>query len=373
MYSRTSTGGGGCPYCAGRLPLPGEDLLALRPGIAKQWDTNKNGKRRPEEVTIHSHRAVWWLCERGHSWYATVNSRVRGTGCPVCANRIAIAGENDLATTHPQLVKEWCIEKNLPFTPQSIVSGSTRKMWWRCGKGHEWKATIASRAAGSGCPVCANKKIIAGENDLASAYPYLAVQWLQEKNIDLRLDQVAVGSNKRVWWQCALGHQWQATVTSRTIEGTDCPVCGGKKVLPGFNDLKSQMPEIAQDWHPVLNGKLKPDQVTVGSRRKVWWTCQYGHVWKAVISSRTGKTKTGCPACAGKINYAKQKYYEELEREGLADSGLAKEPDWNRNDSQYSLAGQTFDRWKVQNHMERESGIVAASAGPKGMCLRKAF
>ncbi|MFQ9918651.1 MAG: zinc-ribbon domain-containing protein [Flavonifractor plautii] len=42
--------------------------------------------------------------------------------------------------------------------------------------------------------------------------------------------------------------------------------------------------------------------VTAGSRRKVWWQCPEGHVWKAVVYSRAGKRKCGCPVCAGRIS-----------------------------------------------------------------------
>ena len=53
-------------------------------------------------------------------------------------------------------------------------------------------------------------------------------------------------------------------------------------------------------WMPVLYGMLTPRMVTTGSRKKVWWECPLGHVWKAAIYSRTGAKKCGCPVCAGK-------------------------------------------------------------------------
>lgn len=82
--------------------------------------------------------------------------------------------------------------------------------------------------------------------------------------------------------------------------GTGCPYCTNKKVLAGFNDLATVEPRIAAEWHPTLNGSLTPEMVTAGSRKKVWWECPLGHVWKAAIYSRTGKKKCGCPVCAGK-------------------------------------------------------------------------
>ena len=75
----------------------------------------------------------------------------------------------------------------------------------------------------------------------------------------------------------------------------------GAMVLPGFNDLGTVEPEVARQWHPALNGTLTPELVTAGARRKVWWECDQGHVWKAAIYSRTGAQKCGCPVCAGRV------------------------------------------------------------------------
>lgn len=322
----------------------------MAPEVAAQWHPTKNGELKPTQVSNGSHRIVWWICDKGHEWRAAVKTRVSGTGCPVCANKIVLVGVNDLATSHPKLAEQWHPTKNHTLTPNQVLAGSARKVWWRCEKGHEWLASISARSRGSGCPICSNRLIIPGVNDLASAYPYLATQWLQEKNGTLRPEQVAVGSNQRVWWQCGKGHEWFTAICCRTMQGEDCPYCSNKKVLAGFNDLQTLMPEIAKEWHSVLNGRLTPDQVTVGSSKRVWWQCPYGHVWKAIISSRTGKSKTGCPVCAGKVNQAKQRYYEEIEKEAAAKQLLAQldpEKMWNTGIGSHSLSGTTFGRWTV--------------------------
>lgn len=69
-------------------------------------------------------------------------------------------------------------------------------------------------------------------------------------------------------------------------------------MLAGFNDLQTLYPEVAAEWHPSLNGDLKPTDVTRGSDRKVWWQCAWGHEWQAYIYSRTGTFATGCLYCA---------------------------------------------------------------------------
>ena len=140
--------------------------------------------------------------------------------------------------------------------------------------------------------------MLPGFNDLASQNPVLAAQWDTERNGTLTPQQVTLASNRKAWWICEKGHSFQAVIASRA-NGTGCPYCTNKKVLAGFNDLATVEPRIAAEWHPTLNGSLTPEMVTAGSRKKVWWECAYGHVWKAAIYSRAGKRKCGCPVCAG--------------------------------------------------------------------------
>ena len=126
-------------------------------------------------------------------------------------------------------------------------------------------------------------------------------EWDKDKNGGITPDMISSGSSRKVWWRCEQGHSWQADVFSRTKGSSRCPYCLGKLAIHGKTDLASRYPEIAREWHPTLNGNLTPAMVTAGSRKKVWWICSEGHVWKAAIYSRGGKQKTGCPVCAGKV------------------------------------------------------------------------
>ena len=298
-YSRTGNAGG-CPYCAGKRVPEGQDLQAMYPEIAYQWHPQKNGKAKPEQFLPGSHKSAWWRCNRGHEWKALIKSRVEGNGCPYCAGRAILPGENDLQTIHPQVAAQWHPTRNGDLLPTQIAPGSARKVWWRCDKGHEWQAEVYSRTSGRGCPVCSGKVILPGENDLESHAPELAGQWCREKNGTLTPDRVSVYSNKKVWWQCKLGHQWMASVSSRAFSNKGCPYCSNRKILVGFNDLKTREPLIAAQWHPTKNAPLEPAMVLPGSSKRVWWMCSDGHEWKAVIYSRTGAQKCGCPVCAGK-------------------------------------------------------------------------
>lgn len=308
VYARVA--GSGCPYCSGTRTMPGvNDLATQCPDLVAEWHPIKNGVVKPSDIQVGSNYKAWWVCKRGHEWQASVKSRTAGSECPVCTNRKIVAGENDLASAYPNLTQEWHPTKNGAFTPKSVGAGSHKKVWWLCKRGHEWQASIASRTGGSGCPVCAGKKVLPGENDLATQFPAVATEWHPEKNGRLTPQQVLPYSNRRVWWVCSLGHEYKAQIGARTNADTGCPYCAGRKVLEGFNDLKTTEPELAAQWHPTLNETLTPAMVTIGSHKKVWWVCPFGHVWKAEINSRAGKQKCGCPVCAGHVSSQKRHRY----------------------------------------------------------------
>ena len=266
--------------------------------LLREWDTARNAPLTPQAVTYGSHTPVWWRCENGHEWEAVVYTRTHGSGCPFCAGKKAQAGFNDLATQYPELARQWDYTKNIPVLPADVTTGSHRLVWWKCEKGHSWRASVRSRVSGNGCPVCAGRQLLAGENDLATRFPELAQEWDRQKNGTLTPESAIPGSSRRVWWRCKAGHSWFASISSRAYRNSGCPVCTGKLVLPGFNDLASQNPVLAAQWDAERNGTLTPQQVTLTSNRKAWWICEKGHSFQAVIASRANGI--GCPYCTNK-------------------------------------------------------------------------
>ena len=203
---------------------------------------------------------------------------------------------NSLAEVHPELVSEWS-EKNLLLTPDGITFGSNKKVWWKGTCGHEWQASVKARSNGEKCPICSGARVIAGINDLATLEPLLVKQWSKKNKI--KPTEVSIGSHKKVIWRCEKGHEWEAAVKSRTINKTGCPYCSHNKVLAGFNDLVTLLPDIAAEWSD-RNYPLLPTQVTVFANRKAWWKCKdCGREWNTLISTRSGGSK--CPYCSGYI------------------------------------------------------------------------
>lgn len=150
--------GCGCPKCSHTVVSELNSLALQAPELAADWDYLKNAPLTPDDVAVQSNLVFWWICEKEHSWRATVSNRsALKKGCPYCTNKLPIVGETDFASQYPFLLEEWAYDKNTA-KPTEYLPGSQQKVWWRCKEGHEWKASIFSIVNGAKCPTCRNLK-----------------------------------------------------------------------------------------------------------------------------------------------------------------------------------------------------------------------
>lgn len=305
--------GNGCPVCAGRKIEPGyNDFATIYPELVKEWHPTKNGYLRPNMISFSSAKKVWWLGKCGHEWQASVDNRRHGNGCPICAGFQVLEGYNDLATIFPELAKEWCLERNGDLLPTQVTRGSRKKVWWICSEGHEYESSVSNRVFGRGCPVCGVrrrgelriKNKIAKEGSLAETNQKLSSEWHPTRNGDLKPENVTRGSDRKIWWKCERGHEYEATISNRSY-GKGCPICAGKKIVHGINDLETMNLQLASEWNYKRNQEIMPSQVSPNSHKKVWWICDQGHEWEAQIKSRN--MGTGCPICAKTKGYKDKK------------------------------------------------------------------
>ena len=282
--------------------------------LAGEWNWDKDGELTPVNVGTGSKDRVWWKCELGHSWYASMVSRNRGNGCPICANRIALKDYNDI-TSNEKLYESWHFEKNVGLNPAEISIGSEKRGWWLCPEcGSEWRAMVRRRTDGNGCPECgkrirsanSRKRMVLERGSLADRNPALLEEWDWDKN-EVNPNKIVAGYTKKVWWKCKIcQNEWMATVISRNA-GRGCPVCGEKSsvrsrqetLLRKKQPITITHPEIMKDWNYDNNPNLNPDFLTAGSGKRVNWKCHIcGNKWDAVIGERTrGRGK--CRVCEG--------------------------------------------------------------------------
>lgn len=295
----------GCPICRKQRVAPGGSLQDRFPELAAQWHPTGNGALRPADVPFGTVRRVWWQCPEGpdHQWQTTVNSRTSGRhGCPFCSGRRATHLSN-LAVLAPELAAQWHPTKNGILVPDNVRPGSKKPVWWQCPKDprHQWRAAVVDRLRkGHGCPYCSGRRASESDN-LTTQFPTIAAQWHPTRNGDLRPNDVRPGSDKNVWWRCDKGpdHEWQTSVSHRTIHGSDCPFCSGRR-LSVTNCLAARRQDLAAEWHPTKNGKLTPNDVKPGSYQQVWWQCPKGadHQWQTRVLDRN-RGDADCPFCAG--------------------------------------------------------------------------
>lgn len=295
------TSGQRCPYCAAKKVLSGyNDLLSKNPLFMKEWDYDKNNSLDPAKIYYNSNLKVWWKCVKGHSWLAKISSRFK-SGCPYCQGKL-VSEENCLATKYPSIATEWDFAKNIG-SPKDYTAHSGKKFWWICRTcGNNWQATINKRTNGRGCPICAKEKRKSryftkkDDNVLSKEVPDSLTYWDYDKN-SLSPDYYSPFSNKKVWWKCPKKHEF-STEISKFTKGQRCPVCTGKKIVQGINDIFTLVPKLKQEWDFEKNIKISPYNLSINSGRKVWWKCKKGHSWQAVIQTRRF---TKCPYCANRL------------------------------------------------------------------------
>nr|WP_233491437.1 zinc-ribbon domain-containing protein [Legionella drancourtii] len=215
--------------------------------------------------------------------------------------------ENNLAVKCPHLLKEWHPTKNGTLTPFDVTPRGRNIIWWLCEKGHEWPATTGNRYMGTGCPHC-DGRIATPEYNLAIKSHQLAQEWHIEKNSPLTPFEVTPNSQKRVWWRCEKGHEWPTSIAAR-FKGTNCPYCAGKKPSAEYN-LAVKCPHLISEWHVEKNKPLTPDNITPGSKKRVWWQCAYQHEWPAAVYTRVNGHN--CPKCNIRTSRLEIRIYCEL-------------------------------------------------------------
>lgn len=272
-----------CAICMGnKVDVGVNDLATLRPDLVSQMINPSLGST----LMLKSNKKIDWFCHLGHQWSAYVYNRTNGDGCPYCAGQKIFPGFNDLATLNPELASEM---DDPALKATEVSQFSNKKAMWKCVQGHRWEDTISHRSAGRKCPVCSNKKILKGYNDLNTTHPQIAQELMDFE----QSYSVSAGSEKKLLWVCKLGHEWYEQIYRRATRNFGCPYCSGAKVLKGFNDLGTTNPQLILEWADTSIGF---DEVSAGSGKKVKWECTKGHTWIAIISNRV--KGAGCSQCS---------------------------------------------------------------------------
>ncbi|MFO0559987.1 MAG: zinc-ribbon domain-containing protein [Polyangiales bacterium] len=190
--------------------------VAQHPLLAVLWDSSKNTDPSAK-VLVTSQALASWRCAKGHEFQRAPRMLLRSPACPQC--KVSGAGSS-LADKKPTLSAIWHPEKNGALKLTTVDAMSTAPCWWRCTEGHEFQRPPLQMLKDSSCPTCALAK-----SSLSVTHPAIAAEWNATRNDGVTPLTVDADHMMTAWWRCAKGHDFQATVRSRTKGNARCPVC----------------------------------------------------------------------------------------------------------------------------------------------------
>ncbi|MGG0593530.1 zinc-ribbon domain-containing protein [Priestia megaterium] len=291
-----------CPNCEPkdiqpRIPCDGEPdkLLKDYETFLNEWHFEKNSHLNIEALLCGSNESAWWKCKEGHEWYKEINRRTkRFKDCPRCYSKTII--KNPISKDQ-KLMQYWDFELNV-YNPSDVGVYSTLKLHWKCEKNHRW---IQSPGNISTCPDCSEMNLKSKNKELLRHHTDVFQEWDFEKNKNIDLELLKMGSHKKYFWKCKKNpeHIWKSTISNRIGPNKNgCPFCSGKKQGPE-KLLQNARPDLLKYWDFEKN-KDTPLNVLVGSGKRRFWRCpdcQYS--WENRIDSVT-KRKHICPSCRNK-------------------------------------------------------------------------
>lgn len=207
---------------------------------------------------------------------------------------------------------------------------------------------------------------------LVEAYPDIAKYWHPTKNGTLMPENVSPGSNKNVWWTCSEEHVYDRNVYGQVRSAALCPICTGKRLVPGINDVMTKYPNIADEWDEEKNAPKTPADYTFASSTKVGWKCKTcGNKWETTIKSRCIRG-TSCNKCAKRKIWDTRFAGMNL---GITDPALLDEWDYELNEKGpecYSPKSSQKVHWRCKTCGYRyEAKICNKANGRKCACCQR--
>lgn len=194
----------GCPYCSNLQVLKGfNDLATTHPELAAEIRNID-----PSTIVAGTNTKYWWECKLGHLWESAPHNRINSRGCPFCSSKKVLKGFNDLGTSDPELAKE-----AFNWDPFTIITGSSKKLDWKCSEGHVWSAAVSSRSNTKGkkrgCPTCA----FSGFDPNAPAFLYFLRQ------PDWKMLQIGITNNFERRFAEHQKNQWELLEVRGPMDG----------------------------------------------------------------------------------------------------------------------------------------------------------
>ena len=326
------------------------DLQTTYPGLAKEWDYEKNYPLTPSDISYGCGKFFYWICPNGHeSYLQSPNKRTsQNAGCQLCWK--------GRQTSFAEQAVFYYIKKRFPDAVNRFKDIFDNGMELDI-----FVPSIALAIEYDGVAFHKNNKIEREERKY---------QICKQHNI--KLIRIKEQKLDEIWDS---GYDIADKIYQTEYDGKDilkledtirCLIQGLILSTPKIDIKKDELsirelsaaffkgksladkhPELVKEWHPTKNGKLTPYNVSCGSDYNAWWLCsKCGHEWQTAVNKRTHE-KTGCKNC----------YLERIKTECPNNIAIL----------QYSLDGQFIKEWRSISYASRELGINAPNIS---MCAK---
>ena len=174
----------------------------------KNW-YSPNNEIKAYDLPKMSSFKVEWICPNNHSFKKVVRTFMKNPVCDKCE----LNNLTSLYSVRPDLVKYWSSKNNKSIFEISYCY--TRKVLLVCDCSYEFLQRVQSikeTTVKELCPVCNNKVLVEGINDLKTLYPEIAKTIINDDP-----SKILIKSNDKFLWQCQddRNHQYETTASQR--------------------------------------------------------------------------------------------------------------------------------------------------------------
>ena len=344
----------GCPYCSGRRRCndnncqPCFNRSFASQEKAKFWHDIKNGNTKPRDVATSGNSCYWFKCEDcNHDFSMNLSNIKAGSWCSYCCEPCQKLCEDESCEhcfnnsfASQEKAKFWHDTKNGNIKPRDMIKGSEKPCWFKCEDcNHDFSMSLSNIKAGSWCSYCCEpcQKLCEDESCEHCFNNSFASQekvkfWHDTKNGNTKPRYLLKNSNKKFWFKCNCGHDFETTL-SQVNCGCWCPYCcyPCKKLCDKdncehcFNNSFASQ-EKAKFWHDTKNGNIKPRDMIKGSEKPCWFKCEANHDFE----SHPYRVSSGkwCPVC---VNKTEKKLLEFLNKQYPNEIVFQPKYEWCKN------------------------------------------
>jgi hypothetical protein len=292
----------------------------------------------------------------------------------------SFASYDGLTSTGKRKVDCWDYEKNGDVKPEDVSKGTHKKFWFKCDNcPHSFIISLSNLNQGQWCPYCVipSKKRCDGDclfcfNKSFSSFEGLTPSgkrkvdcWDYEKNGDVKPDDVAIKSNKKIWFKCDVCPHSFHSLLNNVSSGLWCPFCSSKtlcqrecdfcfqKSFASFDEVTPVGNKKIDCWEIERNGEILPINVFKSSGKIYSFKCdQCYHVFDSPLRDIiTGNWCSYCSShklCDNDCNFCYNKSFASFE--GLTPSGKRKVDYWDYDKNGSLLPINVFKTTRSKIH-----------------------